>query len=114
MYQGAYHAFVMAGAARDSLVVDYGVDPSCITVVGGGVNFETLPDPPGPAQEPTVVFVGRDLERKGAVFVEEETEVPEGATVVLSAHGVAPEVHANASARQLSVIDAARFSRRQP
>src|SRR5437870_11944570 len=49
------------------------------------------------------LHVVRDLERKGAVFVEEETEVPEGATVVLSAHGVAPEVHANASARQLSV-----------
>ena len=44
--------------------------------------------------------------RKGAVFVEEETEVPEGAVVVLSAHGVAPEVYANAAAGGLSVIDA--------
>src|SRR5437764_3772082 len=50
--------------------------------------------------------VVRDLERKGAVFVDEETEVPAGATVVLSAHGVAPSVHANAAARDLSVIDA--------
>src|SRR5438067_7470958 len=50
--------------------------------------------------------VVRDLEAKGAVFVEEEIEVPEGATVVLSAHGVAPSVHANAAARVLSVIDA--------
>ena len=48
----------------------------------------------------------RDLEAKGAVFVDEETEVPSGATVVLSAHGVAPSVHANAAARELSVIDA--------
>jgi 4-hydroxy-3-methylbut-2-enyl diphosphate reductase len=52
------------------------------------------------------IHVVRDLERKGAVFVEDETEVPEGAVVVLSAHGVAPEVYANSSARGLSIIDA--------
>jgi 4-hydroxy-3-methylbut-2-en-1-yl diphosphate reductase len=52
------------------------------------------------------IHVVRDLERKGAVFVEEETEVPEGATVVLSAHGVAPEVYENSERRQLRVIDA--------
>jgi 4-hydroxy-3-methylbut-2-enyl diphosphate reductase len=52
------------------------------------------------------LHVVRDLEAKGAVFVEEETEVPEGAVVVLSAHGVAPEVYANAGARELTVLDA--------
>jgi len=52
------------------------------------------------------LHVVRDLERKGAVFVDEETEVPSGALVVLSAHGVAPTVYANAEARGLSVIDA--------
>jgi 4-hydroxy-3-methylbut-2-enyl diphosphate reductase len=52
------------------------------------------------------IHVVRDLERKGAVFVEEETEVPEGATVVLSAHGVAPEVYRNSETRSLRVIDA--------
>ncbi|MGH2661575.1 MAG: 4-hydroxy-3-methylbut-2-enyl diphosphate reductase [Actinomycetota bacterium] len=52
------------------------------------------------------IHVVRDLERKGAVFVEEETEVPQGATVVLSAHGVAPEVYENAAGRRLKVIDA--------
>ena len=50
--------------------------------------------------------VVRDLESKGAVFVDEETEVPEGAVVVLSAHGVAPEVHQKAVARRLTVLDA--------
>jgi 4-hydroxy-3-methylbut-2-enyl diphosphate reductase len=40
------------------------------------------------------------------VFVESETEVPEGATVVFSAHGVAPSVHANADRRELHTIDA--------
>ena len=52
------------------------------------------------------LHVVRDLEAKGAIFVEEETEVPEGAAVVLSAHGVAPEVYANSKARHLEVIDA--------
>jgi len=46
------------------------------------------------------------LRARGAVFVDSETEVPEGATVVFSAHGVAPGVHANAQRRRLSTIDA--------
>ncbi len=52
------------------------------------------------------LHVVRDLEAKGAVFVEEESEVPEGAVVVLSAHGVAPDVYANAQGRGLTVLDA--------
>ena len=52
------------------------------------------------------LHVVRDLEARGAVFVDEETEVPEGETVVFSAHGVAPSVHANAALRQLNTIDA--------
>jgi 4-hydroxy-3-methylbut-2-enyl diphosphate reductase len=50
--------------------------------------------------------VVRELEGRGAIFVESETEVPEGATVVLSAHGVAPSVYENAKARRLNTIDA--------
>jgi 4-hydroxy-3-methylbut-2-en-1-yl diphosphate reductase len=52
------------------------------------------------------LHVVRDLEARGAVFVDEETEVPEGETVVFSAHGVAPSVHANALTRRLNTIDA--------
>jgi 4-hydroxy-3-methylbut-2-enyl diphosphate reductase len=52
------------------------------------------------------LHVVRDLEARGAVFVDEETEVPEGETVVFSAHGVAPSVYANAGARRLNTIDA--------
>jgi len=52
------------------------------------------------------LHVVKDLEAKGAVFVEHEAEVPEGAVVVLSAHGVAPEVYANAAERRLTVLDA--------
>jgi 4-hydroxy-3-methylbut-2-enyl diphosphate reductase len=47
-----------------------------------------------------------DLESRGAVFVEELDEVPEGATVVFSAHGVSPLVHEQAAARGLKTIDA--------
>jgi 4-hydroxy-3-methylbut-2-enyl diphosphate reductase len=50
--------------------------------------------------------VVEELRDKGAIFVDQETEVPEGETVVFSAHGVAPSVHANAELRQLRTIDA--------
>ena len=46
------------------------------------------------------------LQKRGAIFVEETDEVPEGATVIFSAHGVAPVVHEEASARGLKTIDA--------
>lgn len=46
------------------------------------------------------------LEKRGAIFVDEVEEVPEGATVVFSAHGVAPEVHTQAAERDLKTIDA--------
>jgi 4-hydroxy-3-methylbut-2-en-1-yl diphosphate reductase len=52
------------------------------------------------------MHVVRELEARGAVFVDDENEVPEGATVVFSAHGIAPSVLANAAARSLQTIDA--------
>jgi len=50
--------------------------------------------------------VVRTLEAQGAIFVEETSEVPHDATVVFSAHGVAPTVHAEAKVRRLRTIDA--------
>src|SRR5207237_840591 len=50
--------------------------------------------------------VVRELEERGAVFVESEEEAPENATLVLSAHGVAPSVHDNAAARRQHTNDA--------
>ena len=50
--------------------------------------------------------VVEQLRERGAIFVEEEGDVPEGETVVFSAHGVAPSVHAGAAARGLKTIDA--------
>lgn len=50
--------------------------------------------------------VVEDLERRGVVFVEELAEIPDGTTVVFSAHGVAPAVRSEAARRELNVIDA--------
>ena len=52
------------------------------------------------------VHVVRDLEERGAVFVESEHDAPAGAVLVLSAHGVAPSVYANADRRRQRTIDA--------
>src|SRR5437764_13569916 len=50
--------------------------------------------------------VVEQLRERGAIFVDQETEVPEGQTVVYSAHGVAPSVHANSKQLQHRTIDA--------
>ncbi len=52
------------------------------------------------------VHVVRDLEERGAIFVESEASVPAGATLVLSAHGVSPAVRSASAARKLETIDA--------
>lgn len=68
MYGGARHVFAVGLEAADSLRTFYGVPPERVTVVGGGVNFETLPEVPGREledREPVILFVGRDYLRKG-------------------------------------------------
>ena len=52
------------------------------------------------------IHVVHDLEARGAIFVDEETDVPEGSTIVYSAHGVAPAVSANSARLGHNVIDA--------
>ena len=52
------------------------------------------------------IHVVRDLEQRGAIFVDELDEVPDGATLVFSAHGVSPQVRTEADRRELAVIDA--------
>jgi len=52
------------------------------------------------------IHVVRELEERGAIFVESETEVPSGARIVLSAHGVAPSVYANSAELGLRTTDA--------
>src|SRR5919201_4961210 len=50
--------------------------------------------------------VVEQLRKRGAIFVDEETEVPDGETIVYSAHGVAPSVHANSAELRHRTIDA--------
>ncbi|MEA2517249.1 MAG: 4-hydroxy-3-methylbut-2-en-yl diphosphate reductase [Actinomycetota bacterium] len=50
--------------------------------------------------------VVQELEKRGAIFVDSEDQIPEGAVCIFSAHGVSPEVRRNAEARNLQVIDA--------
>ena len=52
------------------------------------------------------VHVVSSLEKKGAIFVDETDQVPEGSIVVFSAHGVSPAVHEQAASRNLKTIDA--------
>jgi 4-hydroxy-3-methylbut-2-enyl diphosphate reductase len=52
------------------------------------------------------IHVVRELEERGAIFVDDEEEVPQGQTVVFSAHGVAPSVHENSRQRSLKTVDA--------
>jgi 4-hydroxy-3-methylbut-2-enyl diphosphate reductase len=52
------------------------------------------------------VHVVADLEKRGAIFVDETDEVPEGSRLIFSAHGVSPEVHAQAEKLRLQTIDA--------
>src|SRR5207247_10513368 len=52
------------------------------------------------------VHVVRDLEHRGAIFVDEVDDIPEGSVAVFSAHGVSPEVRRVAATRDLQVLDA--------
>ena len=65
MYAEAAHLFVMGKPARDSLRADYGLEESRISVVGGGLPYDHPPTPGQLTDEPSILFIGRDFERKG-------------------------------------------------
>jgi starch synthase len=65
MYAEAAHLFVMGEPARDSLGADYGVEGSRVSVVGGGLPYDDPPTPQQLTDEPSILFIGRDFERKG-------------------------------------------------
>jgi glycosyltransferase involved in cell wall biosynthesis len=65
MYADASHLLVMGEPARESLVADYGVADSRISVVGGGLPYDVPPTPEQLTEEPSILFIGRDFERKG-------------------------------------------------
>ena len=104
----AYHGLVSESGKRVLLAAPRGY---CAGVDRAVVAVEKALDLYGP---PVYVrkqivhnrHVVTTLEKRGAVFVEETDQVPQGATVVLSAHGVAPVVHQEAARLQLRTIDA--------
>jgi 4-hydroxy-3-methylbut-2-en-1-yl diphosphate reductase len=100
-----------AAAARDRTVLLAGPRSFCAGVERAIDIVERLLERrPGPVYVRKQIvhnaIVVADLEKRGAVFVEELDEVPEGATVVFSAHGVAPSVRQEAVLRDLDVVDA--------
>jgi glycosyltransferase involved in cell wall biosynthesis len=65
MYSNAVHLFAMGKPACESLIEEYGVDPLTVSAVGGGLMFDAMPEPSELVSDPTVLFVGRESERKG-------------------------------------------------
>ena len=65
LYGDALHIFTLGGPAARSVVDFYDVPQERVTVVGGGANFDVLPDRPTSSREPTVLYVGSDWRRKG-------------------------------------------------
>jgi alpha-maltose-1-phosphate synthase len=81
-YQGAAVLLTRSEYARQSLLLDYGMPPERVVVVGGGVNFAQLPPPAPPADAPRVLFIGRDFARKGgdlllAAFGRARRQIPD-------------------------------------
>ncbi len=66
-YHRAAHVFTRSKLVQTSLIDDYGVAPKKISVVGGGVNFDPLPEikSRNPVAQPTILFIGKEFHRKG-------------------------------------------------
>lgn len=65
IYERAVHLFTMGEPAAASLRADYGIPGERVTNVGGGANFTTIPALSETVREPTILFVGKDWQRKG-------------------------------------------------
>jgi glycosyltransferase involved in cell wall biosynthesis len=82
VYRGAALVLTRSEHARQSLIVDYGVDPGRVLTVGGGINFHPLPPAAPLAPAPRVLFIGKDFERKGGdlllrAFAHARERIPE-------------------------------------
>jgi glycosyltransferase involved in cell wall biosynthesis len=90
MYAEAAHLLVMGEPARESLVADYDVPEARISVVGGGLPYDEPPNQEQLTSEPSILFVGRDFERKGGrvlleAFEEVRTRVPRATLGIVGA-----------------------------
>ena len=90
-FSGATHVFATGRLVADSLVSGYGVDPERVSVVGAGSHYGAAPPVPPEQRQPWVLFVGRDLHRKGgdrllAAFREVVRRVPEARLKLVGEH----------------------------
>jgi glycosyltransferase involved in cell wall biosynthesis len=90
MYRDAQHVFAMGMPARESIADDYGIDPSRVSVVGGGLSFDSPPQPAELCDRPSILFVGRDFERKGGevllqAFAEIRGRLPDASLHIVGA-----------------------------
>lgn len=91
-YQRAAHICVRSRMVQRSLIADYGLSPEQVTVVGGGVNFESFPEP-GPVAEKgssLALFIGKDFHRKGGpllleAFAEVQRRCPQARLLLVTA-----------------------------
>ncbi len=100
-YHGAAHVFTFSHETRDVLVDDYAVAADRVTVVGAGLNFDPVPDPPQrprpSVESPTVLFVGNDFVRKGGERLLEAFRLVRGNVpdarlrIVGTPHPIAPQ-----------------------
>jgi glycosyltransferase involved in cell wall biosynthesis len=67
LYERAAHVCVRSTAVQKSLLTEYNIQPEKVTVIGGGVNFPSLPTltVPDSDREPTILFIGQNFYRKG-------------------------------------------------
>ena len=115
MFASAAHLFTMGAPGRQSLIEDYGIDGDRVTVVGGGLNYYSLPAMPAlhaEARAPVVLFVGREFHRKGGdvlleAFAAVRRAVP-GA--VLHLVGVSPRLSAPGVIAHGKIADRDRLS----
>ncbi len=94
-FDRAIHVCTRSKRTRDSIVNDYGIAAERVTVIGGGVNFRTLPDivPAVARQEPTVLFIGKDFYRKGGdvllrAFSKTRQQLPKARLLLLTGESI--------------------------
>jgi glycosyltransferase involved in cell wall biosynthesis len=80
----------MGDHGRRSLIEDYGTDPERISVVHGGLNYRELPEPGTLSPEPMLLFVGREIDRKGGdvlldAFRRVRTHIPSASLHIVGA-----------------------------
>ncbi|MCB0036198.1 MAG: glycosyltransferase family 4 protein [Anaerolineales bacterium] len=95
-FEHAYHVCTRSEIVRQSILNDYGIDADKVSVIGGGVNFEILPELNVPTRDgkPTVLFIGKDFYRKGGdlllnAFAQTREHIP-GTRLLMMTEGPIP------------------------